>query len=91
MQQLSRGYINTVFKAWHGENDNDGAVMIKVFANKTNKYMTETTSVIPCLLAAEAAHCNAEVIASFANGIIYAYKHGVVLDPTNYDSDYIRR
>ena len=40
---------------------------------------------------AEAGGCGAEVLASFDNGIIFAYTPGEPLDPAKYDSNEIRR
>ena len=87
---MTGGFLNLVFKVWNRSDQSD-PIIVRVFTNSTETIQDATKNQLLGMRIAEAGGCGPEVIASFGNGIIYAYTHGDTLDPAKYDSNEIRR
>ena len=85
--------MNAVFKVSNASASNAPmAILVRVFTDKTD-ILTDPKTVVQCMRVAQKAGLGATVLAAFANGIVYIFQEGEMIDPDDerYNKPYIRR
>ena len=90
MQTLTGGYINDVFKVSQAGGAPDAALVVRVFGTGAH-VLTDPSTQVVAMRAAQLGGCGAEVLASFTNGIVYRFAVGNMLDTTLCQDAHIRR